>query len=417
MYMKHSIFVCSLAVAFSAAVYPSGNVCAQKLPVRQAAKAAAEKAVSVPRLPAVRGLKGSFSVPSVPAAGARVPKVPGQPVLSSVDALKPALQKVDQTALEAAKQAAQKAKQEAGKISAAPDMRLSIAKVQSALLAELPESQQPVATAFIFKTTYNGKEEVWGATAAHIAKGMGKKLTLIFYNGDTKIIVPAEVVQYGPNMISDLALLKLPEKLPAEIVPLPLAQIPSTRGEAFISGGYSGHHFVYTGKQHLQKDNSRFLRTDFSVPLKHRAGLCGAPLLNAQGEVTGIHCGSVWGGDIAYAANTGVLDYLLKAQHEGSADIPLVAGPLRLGFLKTTEHIHSVEALNARQQTIGRYDTENRLTQSTMLALLNQPEVRFLRFMLEDRGAKPVEFSMNNPFRYLIYDKEEKSFYYQDIHW
>ena len=407
--MKHSIFVYSLAAVFSTAVYPSGDVCAQKFPVRQTLTG---NIISVPRLPAARGLKGPLFVPVLPPAVTRVPKVAGQPVLSP-SVLKPSLQQVDRAALEAA----QKAAKAVPKKPALRDMRLSIAKVQSALLEGWPEAQQPVATAFVFKTTYNGKEEVWGATAAHIAKGMGHKLTLVFYNGDTKIVVPAEVVQYGPNMISDLALLKLPEKLPDEIVPLPLAKTPSARGEAFISGGYSGHKFVYTGNQHLQKDNSRFLRTDFSVPLNNRAGLCGAPLLNAQGQVTGIHCGSVWGGEVAYASNTGVLDYLLKAQHEGSADIPLVAGKLQLGYLKTTEHIHSVEALNSRQQTVDRYDTENCLTQSTILGLLQQPDVRFLRFMLEDRKGDPTEFSMNHNFRYLIYDKDEKLFYYKDIHW
>lgn len=389
MYMKRYIIIYSLALVSLAVFVPPYDACAQKIPFSQAAKTAFGKSALTDR--ALQGTAVS--------AAAR------QAALSRN--LPAAITRANAASL-ATHQA---------QVLQAKDMRQSVAKVLSSFLEDWPEKQQPSATAFVFKTHYNGKEEVWGATAAHIAKGMGNRLSLVFYNGSKRIDVPAEVVQYGPNMISDLALLKLPENLPPEIVPLPLSDAPAKTGEAFIAGGYSNHRFIYTGKQHLQKDNSRFLRTDFFVPLKNRAGLCGSPLINAQGEVAGILCGSIWEADVAFAANTNVLSYLLEAQHKGSADIPLVAGSIKLGDIKTTEHIHSVEALNAQRQTIGKYDTQNRLPQSTMLALLKLPDTHFLRFMLEDRGNKPMEFNMDNPFRYLIYNKEQDTFEYQPIRW
>lgn len=324
------------------------------------------------------------------------------------------LPRIETAAAVAARQAAVQA---AARKAAVKDIRLSVAKLQSALLKDMPEAKQPTATAFIFKTTYNGKEEVWGATAGHIAKGMGNNLLLIFYEGDQKFVVPAQVVQYGPNMISDIALLKLPDNLPAQINPLPLAEPPFALGESFISAGYCAHDLVYTGKQALQKDNQRFLRTDYTVPLSKRAGLCGAPLINSQGAVTGIHCGSVWNNTTGYASNVKVLSYLLKAQHEGTAEIPLVAGKVVFGNIKTTEHIHSIEALDAEFRDLARYDTANRLTQSTMLSLLQEPGTRYLRFMLEDRKANPVDFNMRNDFRYLIYDKETQTSRFEPIHW
>lgn len=389
MYMKRYIIIYSLALVSLAIFVPPYDACAQKIPFSQAAKTAFGKSALTDR--ALQGTAVS--------AAAR------QAALSRN--LPAAITRANAASL-ATHQA---------QVLQAKDMRQSVAKVLSSFLEDWPEKQQPSATAVVFKTHYNGKEEVWGATAAHIAKGMGNRLSLVFYNGSKRIDVPAEVVQYGPNMISDLALLKLPENLPPEIVPLPLSDAPAKTGEAFIAGGYSNHRFIYTGKQHLQKDNSRFLRTDFFVPLKNRAGLCGSPLINAQGEVAGILCGSIWEADVAFAANTNVLSYLLEAQHKGSADIPLVAGSIKLGDIKTTEHIHSVEALNAQRQTIGKYDTQNRLPQSTMLALLKLPDTHFLRFMLEDRGNKPMEFNMDNPFRYLIYNKEQDTFEYQPIRW
>lgn len=389
MYMKRYIIIYSLALVSLAVFVPPYDACAQKIPFSQAAKTAFGKSALTDR-----ALQGT----AVSAAARQAALSRNLPAVI--------------TRANAASLATHQAQ-----VLQAKDMRQSVAKVLSSFLEDWPEKQQPSATAFVFKTHYNGKEEVWGATAAHIAKGMGNRLSLVFYNGSKRIDVPAEVVQYGPNMISDLALLKLPENLPPEIVPLPLSDAPAKTGEAFIAGGYSNHRFIYTGKQHLQKDNSRFLRTDFFVPLKNRAGLCGSPLINAQGEVAGILCGSIWEADVAFAANTNVLSYLLEAQHKGSADIPLVAGSIKLGDIKTTEHIHSVEALNAQRQTIGKYDTQNRLPQSTMLALLKLPDTHFLRFMLEDRGNKPMEFNMDNPFRYLIYNKEQDTFEYQPIRW
>ena len=389
MYMKRYIIIYSLALVSLAVFVPPYDACAQKIPFSQAAKTAFGKSALTDR-----ALQGT----AVSAAARQAALSRNLPAVI--------------TRANAASLATHQAQ-----VLQAKDMRQSVAKVLSSFLEDWPEKQQPSATAFVFKTHYNGKEEVWGATAAHIAKGMGNRLSLVFYNGSKRIDVPAEVVQYGPNMISDLALLKLPENLPPEIVPLPLSDAPAKTGEAFIAGGYSNHRFIYTGKQHLQKDNSRFLRTDFFVPLKNRAGLCGSPLINAQGEVAGILCGSIWEADVAFAANTNVLSYLLEAQHKGSADIPLVAGSIQLGDIKTTEHIHSVEALNAQRQTIGKYDTQNRLPQSTMLALLKLPDTHFLRFMLEDRGNKPMEFNMDNPFRYLIYNKEQDTFEYQPIRW
>lgn len=389
MYMKRYIIIYSLALVSLAVFVPPYDACAQKIPFSQAAKTAFGKSALTDR-----ALQGT----AVSAAARQAALSRNLPAVI--------------TRANAASLATHQAQ-----VLQAKDIRQSVAKVLSSFLEDWPEKQQPSATAFVFKTHYNGKEEVWGATAAHIAKGMGNRLSLVFYNGSKRIDVPAEVVQYGPNMISDLALLKLPENLPPEIVPLPLSDAPAKTGEAFIAGGYSNHRFIYTGKQHLQKDNSRFLRTDFFVPLKNRAGLCGSPLINAQGEVAGILCGSIWEADVAFAANTNVLSYLLEAQHKGSADIPLVAGSIKLGDIKTTEHIHSVEALNAQRQTIGKYDTQNRLPQSTMLALLKLPDTHFLRFMLEDRGNKPMEFNMDNPFRYLIYNKEQDTFEYQPIRW
>ena len=389
MYMKRYIIIYSLALVSLAVFVPPYDACAQKIPFSQAAKTAFGKSALTDR-----ALQGT----AVSAAARQAALSRNLPAVI--------------TRANAASLATHQAQ-----VLQAKDMRQSVAKVLSSFLEDWPEKQQPSATAFVFKTHYNGKEEVWGATAAHIAKGMGNRLSLVFYNGSKRIDVPAEVVQYGPNMISDLALLKLPENLPPEIVPLPLSDAPAKTGEAFIAGGYSNHRFIYTGKQHLQKDNSRFLRTDFFVPLKNRAGLCGSPLINTQGEVAGILCGSIWEADVAFAANTNVLSYLLEAQHKGSADIPLVAGSIQLGDIKTTEHIHSVEALNAQRQTIGKYDTQNRLPQSTMLALLKLPDTHFLRFMLEDRGNKPMEFNMDNPFRYLIYNKEQDTFEYQPIRW
>ena len=141
--MKRSLCVYSLALTLSAAAYPAESVLAQKLPVRQAAKAVLEKSLSTPHLPGLRTPK----LPSLPAIrpAAGLPAGTAQPLFPQAQHTTNEMPQVDRIVFSAA---AQKTSAEPAK-----DLRLSIAKLQSALLKDLPEHQQPVATAFIFKTS------------------------------------------------------------------------------------------------------------------------------------------------------------------------------------------------------------------------------------------------------------------------
>lgn len=296
------------------------------------------------------------------------------------------------------------------------DIRLSVAKLESFYSLKLSEKMRPTATAFVLKAPYKGKDEVWAVTAGHIAKGFGQTVKLFFYNGDREIEINGKVVQHGPNLLSDAALIKLTDPLPPQIKPLALAETVQP-GEKLASAGYVKHQLYYTKDRFLQKDNSRFLRTDFDVPENLRAGLCGGPLLTPQGLAAGIHCGSAFMESRAYAAHINIVPYLIKAYHEGTAEIPLVMGPWNFGPIRLSEHIHSVEALDANGRVLWLYQVENQLHQSTVLDLFNKPQTRSLRFLLEDRGSEPTVFDMKNEFRHLIYDKEQKTVRFEPVTW
>lgn len=296
------------------------------------------------------------------------------------------------------------------------DIRLSVAKLESFYSLKLPEKMRPTATAFVFKTKYKEQDEVWAVTAGHIAKGFGQAVRLSFYNGEKEITVNGKVVRYGPNLLSDAALIKLKDPLPPEIKPLTLAAEVHP-GEKLASVGYVKHQIYYTKDRFLQKDNGRFLRTDFDVPENLRSGLCGGPLLTPGGTAAGIHCGSTFMKNRAYAAHINIVPYLIKAYHEGTAEIPLVMGPWNFGPIRLSEHIHAVDALDENQRVLSRYDVQNQLHQSTVLALFNLPKTRFLRFLLEDRKNEPSVFDTHNDFRYLIYDKEQKTVRFEPVYW
>ena len=193
-----------------------------------------------------------------------------------------------------------------------PDIRLSVARLDHSVLMHYPPQQRPHSTAFLFTTTYQGPPEEWAATAGHTAQ-VGESLVLTFYDGKKEIPVKGRLVQSGPALLSDAALIKLEDPLPAGLQPFSLSTAINPQ-EPLTTWGYASHKLYHIDNLTFEKDNTRFIRTDFPATQKKRSGLCGGPLLNPQGEVLGIHCGSSLE-DKAYASNINIIPYLLQAYY------------------------------------------------------------------------------------------------------
>ena len=182
----------------------------------------------------------------------------------------------------------------------------------------------------------------------------------------------------------------------ADLKPAPAEPVESKLTEAVC--------FDYT-----EKDNTRFIRTDFPSTQKKRSGLCGGPLLNAQGQAIGIHCGSTWE-DKSYAASVRIIPYLLQAYYEGNAQIPVIAKGINFGSIDLNERIIYIENLDEQGHVLNQEDIYEQLPQSLMMALYQDPEVRYLRFILvSHRNDYPT-------YRVLIYDKKTGTHSFKPLH-
>lgn len=282
-----------------------------------------------------------------------------------------------------------------------PDIRLSVARLDHAVLLSLPADLRPHSSAFLFQTQYQGHTQVWAATAGHTAQ-QGEAVRLTFYDGKKEIPIDGELVQPGPALLSDAALIKITTPLSARLRPFVLAKENIPHGP-LTTWGYSHSKLYRVAGLSFEKDNTRFIRTDFPRKQKKRNGLCGGPLLNAQGQVVGIHCGSTLD-DKAFASSMRIIPYLLKAYYEGTASIPLQIGEWNLGEIDIHERITQIICLGAYREVLNILEVYDQLHQSDVLRLLADPEIRYLKLAL---GS--YDESQQTRWRYLVFDKQTKT--------
>ncbi len=287
-----------------------------------------------------------------------------------------------------------------------PDIRLSVARLDHAISLDLPMDKRPHSTAFLLSTAYKGQKEIWAVTAGHTAQ-LGEKLRLTFYNGETEIPVDGTLVQQGPALLSDAALIRLDSPIPAELRPLQLSTDINPQ-EKLTTWGYASNTFYQLNHLTFEKDNTRFIRTDFPATQKKRSGLCGGPLLNAQGQALGIHCGTSLE-DKSYAASVRIIPYLLQAYHEGHANIPVIAKGVNFGSIGINERIVFIQCMDEQGNLINQENVYGQLPQSLIMALYQDPEVRYMRFLLD---AYQQDL---NVYRVLVYDKKTGKHFFEPL--
>lgn len=287
-----------------------------------------------------------------------------------------------------------------------PDIRLSVARLDHSILMDLPRQKRPHSTAFLFRTYYKGRPEVWAATAGHVAQP-GERIILTFYNKKKEIPVTGTLVQKGPELLSDAALIKINTPLPPDLQPFTLAEQLQTQ-EPLTTWGYASNKLYHMDNLTFEKDNTRFIRTDFPEEQKKRSGLCGGPLLNAQGEVMGIHCGTSLE-DKAYAANINIIPYLLEAYYEGTSQIPVVAKQVVFGSIDINERILDILCIDENGKMINHEAVYGQLPQSLIMTLYKDAEVRRIKFVLgSSRDGKDF-------YRMLVYDKKTQEHWFEPL--
>ena len=195
--------------------------------------------------------------------------------------------------------------------------------------------------------------------------------------------------------------------MPAQLRPFALAAQIHPK-EPLTTWGYAFSKLYHLDNLTFEKDNTRFVRTDFPKEQTKRSGLCGGPLLNPQGEVLGIHCGTSLENK-AYAANINIIPYLLQAYYEGTAEIPLIAKQLFFGNIRIDERIWYIQCTDENGRLLNHENVYDQLPQSLLMMLYQDPEVRYLKFILGSyKEGQPT-------YRVLVYDKQTQKNWFEPL--
>ena len=154
-----------------------------------------------------------------------------------------------------------------------------------------------VGTGFIFETVYNGKKEVWGVVASHVAQAVKPFFFATFFKDGKPHHYRAEIVLHGHFNAIDAALVRFDESEDffQTVLPLKLAETAAPLKTPHVS--YAFHvdekiEFIPGRNRKVLDASPRMLTTNYVFKPHKRKGMCGGPLLNEKQEVIGMHVGS-----------------------------------------------------------------------------------------------------------------------------
>lgn len=154
-----------------------------------------------------------------------------------------------------------------------------------------------VGTGFVFEIAYNGKTEVWGVVASHVAQAVKPFFFATFFKDGKPHHYRAEIVLHGHFNAADAALVRFEsnEDFFQTVLPLQLAPSPAPVKTPHVS--YAFHvdekiEFIPGRNRKVLDASPRLLTTNYVFKPHKRKGMCGGPLLNEKQEVIGMHTGS-----------------------------------------------------------------------------------------------------------------------------
>ena len=296
---------------------------------------------------------------------------------------------------------------------------------------------------FIFKTTYQGKEEIFGVIAQHampLSIGGGGEIRKSFtarvvQNGQVADI-PAEVVQTSASSTTDIALVKFRPEDEELLAPLTLAQQEPALNEPLTLMGFTGGPLTLITDSPLQEISLFSLR--FPLAGYALSGLCGSPVLNEAGEVVGtmtgatpnkivVHTNSAGettvtektARDTGYATRNLYLRSLVAAYH-GEAEealFPLMLGGEKIVDLRPDEFVSWIIFKDENGKAIFRKGVDRKFPYSAVTEHL--PGTRYIELYIENAwwsGFALIEGGNILSARRVVYDLKEKKIIYEKPH-
>ncbi len=220
-------------------------------------------------------------------------------------------------------------------------IRQSVLPIQEGLPSVFGEKPF-IASAFIIEEEFEGQKHLWGVTAAHIAALINPQPVILLEN--QSLPFPIEFVAMGSSGMADLALFPA-EEIKELVTPLKLAKnTPRVNEKTFSFGFFDNNFFLVPNRTVLENTPNRMV-TSLNFQTKERAGACGGPVLNKDGEVTGVHVGSSDSKGTSFVVPASEITRLLKAYRNNGKDLkPLVFNGTKIGYININENIEKVRA-------------------------------------------------------------------------
>ena len=286
----------------------------------------------------------------------------------------------------------------------------------------LGQTDAHAMSGFVFKTTYQGKEEIFGAIAQHAMPTwnghgkLGQTFTARVLNNGKETDIPAKVVQLSAPSMPDIALVKFRPQDENLLTPLTLAKQEPAQNELLHVIGFGTEQLTLITDSPFLKKSLFNLRFSMTGDPYVWPGLCGSPVLNEAGEVVGTMTGadrraaapSYYTG---YATRNSYLRALVAAFHGDveKASFPLMLGDEKIIDLRTDEFVSLIILRDENSKTIFKKAIQSKFPLSTITKPL--PNARYIELYIEKAwwsGYGLVEGGDILSARYIVYDLQEK---------
>ena len=239
----------------------------------------------------------------------------------------------------------------------------------------------------IFKTTYQGKEEIYGVIAAHTLTEkfaelkLGQGFTAKVLTDQGIVELPAKVVQHSSPAMLDLALVEFRPEDKKLLTPLTIRRETVQAHDFLQSGGFALGRSVFYSERRVLSSSPFVFRSPIGGMKENRTGLCGGFVTN-QNQLVGIYTGSLsWEGelDMGYATHAKYLNNLVDAyHHNGEGTFPFVIDNDHILNLRVDEYISDIEIYDTFEEKQYHLRFKNRFSYNDVITLLNDYAPRYM---------------------------------------
>ena len=274
-----------------------------------------------------------------------------------------------------------------------------------------PQLDAMTLSGTLFKTSYNGQEEIFGVVPMHVLRNedhvpgtLSYKFTAGVFTDTTIKFIPAWVVQLSSSKTGDVALVKFRKQDEKLLSPLALNTQELTFPQQAYAQGFARNLLTRQTFQLMGTTSTGLLTAQIPAAYEgDRAGFCGSPVVNEQGTLQGIHVGSSYvpadpateaffnafrlnvpkvpQGDIGYVVPASFVQNLVTAYHEPKSKPMVVrlAGH-EITRLAINEYVARIELLDKDHRQLWTKNTNFKVSFSAVETILRlRNDIRYIK--------------------------------------